>query len=178
MKTFYPKVMRFIDSGFHELSRFEVKRFYPWIFKAFLVLFYGLFSSRSGNASHQFHTQNRTSIPCQIMARYQWKQLCITLEKYYSLIKQKADLLKNSFSSRWLFKVKANGTRLRRYSSFGRRANRFKSYRRGIIIYRHRLFVGVLKMKFLVFLLFRSKPFKRTQSISNLAVLKLHIESI
>lgn len=53
-----------------------------------------------------------------------------------------------------------------------------KAYTAGHNYIRHRLFVDVLKMKFLVFLLFRSKPCKRTQSISNLAVLKLHIESI
>lgn len=127
----------------------------------------------------RFHTQNRISIPCPIMARYQWKQLCITLEKYYLSSNHKADLLKNSFSSRWLFKMKANGIWLRRYSSFGRRAKRFESLRGGgIIILGTVLFVDVLKMKFLVFLLFRSQPCKRTQSISNLAVLKLHIESI
>ena len=163
MKTFYPEVMRFIDSDFHELSRFEVKRFYPWIFKAFLDFIYGLFSSRSSNASHQFHTQNRTSIPCQIMARYQWKQLCITLEKYYLLRKHKADLLKNSFSSRWLFKMKANGIWLRRYSSFGRRAKRFESYRGGIIILGTACLSTSWKWNFLSFYCFdpsRSKEHK------------------
>ena len=50
---------------------------------------------------------------------------------------------------------------------------------RGHNYIRHRLFVdGFENEIFLVLLLFRSKPFKRTQNISNLLVLKLLIESV
>ena len=50
---------------------------------------------------------------------------------------------------------------------------------RGHNYIRHRLFVDVFENEiFLAWLLFRSKPFKRTQNISNLVVLKLLIAGI
>jgi len=134
MKTFHPKVMRFIDSGFHELSRFEVKRFYPWIFKAFLVFILWLIflaeQQREPSVSHpesnQHSVPNYGAIPVKATMHYFGEVLFIKQTQGW--------FLKNSFSSRWLFKMKANGIWLRRYSSFGRRAKRFESYRGGIMI--------------------------------------------